>query len=162
MSQNNANQRIAIGTSIVYQCPTCGEVVDEKDNFCRNCGIHLPHLLQTRGSILCNRSSYCSDCGSPLNHVPLRKRPKVRDNQPNREITKFLRIRRKRLRPHLTQEYVAEQAGISITWYQKIEQGRAENPSLDVLVRITKALNLSDEETRHLVRLARPDLVATK
>ncbi|MFF7727160.1 helix-turn-helix transcriptional regulator [Streptomyces sp. NPDC008001] len=83
----------------------------------------------------------------------------------------FLRTRRSRLRPEdvdlpdpggrrrvagLRREEIARLAGVSVDYYIRIEQGRASNPSPDVLNALARALRLEEDETRHLRRLAQP------
>jgi len=50
-------------------------------------------------------------------------------------------IREKRLQENLTQEAVAERAGIAPRYLQDIEAGRYANPSLQVAWNIARALN---------------------
>jgi transcriptional regulator with XRE-family HTH domain len=45
---------------------------------------------------------------------------------------------------------VAQRAGISVTWYTWLEQGRGGSPSADVLNRIAKALLLTEAEREQL------------
>ena len=47
-------------------------------------------------------------------------------------------------------------AGVSITWYTWLEQGRRINASPDVLSAIGRALRLDDAGTEHLLGLAQP------
>ena len=47
-------------------------------------------------------------------------------------------------------------AGVSVTHYTRLEQGRATNASDSVLDAIARALQLTDDETAHLKNLARP------
>ncbi len=89
-----------------------------------------------------------------------------------RELGRFLRHRRERVRPDqlgiavrrrrrapgLLREEVAEIAGVSVTWYTWLEQARATNPSARVLEGLASALCLAPAERSHLYRLARPDL----
>jgi transcriptional regulator with XRE-family HTH domain len=86
-----------------------------------------------------------------------------------RELADFLRSRRARLTPTevgladagirrtpgLRREEVAMLAGVGITWYTWLEQGRKINPSDDVLASIARTLRLSSAETDHVFRLAR-------
>lgn len=58
----------------------------------------------------------------------------------------------------LTREDVAVRAGISAAWYQKLEQGRPANPSLDVLDRLAGALQLNDDERVYLIGLFNGDI----
>lgn len=56
--------------------------------------------------------------------------------------------------PGLRREEVAHLAGVSITWYTWLEQGRAVTASREVIESVGKALQLSSEEHLHLLRLA--------
>ncbi|WP_017773225.1 helix-turn-helix transcriptional regulator [Paraburkholderia kururiensis] len=74
------------------------------------------------------------------------------------------RIGRRRT-PGLRREEVAQLAGIGITWYTKLEQGRPIRVSAKVLDAVAAALQCSETETRHLFTLAgvtRPASVTTK
>jgi transcriptional regulator with XRE-family HTH domain len=75
----------------------------------------------------------------------------------------FLRDRRSRLQPGpgaggrrrtpgLRREEVATRAGVSVTWYTWLEQGRGGPPSADALERIARALEL-DADGRELLFL---------
>lgn len=75
----------------------------------------------------------------------------------------FLRDRRARLRPGpdaprrrrtpgLRREEVAARAGVSVTWYTWLEQGRGGPPSDEVLERLSRALEL-DAPARELLYL---------
>ncbi len=68
-------------------------------------------------------------------------------------LASFLRDRRARLRPEanaggrrrtpgLRREEVAARAGVSVTWYTWLEQGRGGAPSAEVLERLARALEL--------------------
>ncbi|GAA2673862.1 MULTISPECIES: helix-turn-helix transcriptional regulator [Actinosynnema] len=86
------------------------------------------------------------------------------------ELGDFLRSRRARLRPGelgvasygsrrvpgLRREELAQLAGISVTYYTRLEQGQSQNVSEDVLDAIARALRLDDDESAHLRDLARP------
>jgi transcriptional regulator with XRE-family HTH domain len=63
---------------------------------------------------------------------------------------------RARRTPGLRREEVAMLAGVSITWYTWLEQGRRINASIDVLRAIGRALRLDDAGLDHLVELAQP------
>lgn len=79
----------------------------------------------------------------------------------------FLRSRRARLSPEavgivdtrrrrtagLRREEVAELAGISVDWYTRLEQGRANKPSVATLEALAGALQMTDAEHEHLVAL---------
>jgi len=85
-------------------------------------------------------------------------------------LAEYLRARRARLQPEdvglpssagrkvpgLRREEVASLAGISPDYYLRIEQGRDNSPSDQVLVAIARALRLDDSERRYMFRLARP------
>ena len=84
-----------------------------------------------------------------------------------REIADFLRSRRMRRQPEelglprgrrrrtpgLRREEVATAAGVSAEWYTWLEQAREVRPSAEVLSRISVALRLEPNETRHLLTL---------
>lgn len=86
-----------------------------------------------------------------------------------RELGDFLRARRGRLTPQdvglepggrrrvsgLRREELALLAGLSTDYYQRMEQGRDLRPSDDVLDALAAALDLDEEERRHLFTLAR-------
>ncbi len=92
-----------------------------------------------------------------------------RDGERERELGDFLRSRRaaidpadvglpsghRRRAPGLRREEVALLAGVSVTWYTWLEQGRAERPSRAVLDAVARALRLDDAEHSHLLTLAR-------
>ncbi|GIH17036.1 helix-turn-helix transcriptional regulator [Rugosimonospora africana] len=84
------------------------------------------------------------------------------------ELTDFLRARRARLSPQdvglapglrrrtagLRREEVAQLAGVGVTWYTWLEQGRPINASVQVLDAVARTLRLDDVERAHLYRLA--------
>lgn len=86
------------------------------------------------------------------------------------ELGEFLRARRdavtpeqaklprgrSRRTPGLRREEVAMLAGVSVTWYTWLEQGRRINASVDVLRAIGRALQLDETGQAHLVALAQP------
>lgn len=86
------------------------------------------------------------------------------------ELAAFLRARREavtpeqvglppgrtRRTPGLRREEVAMLAGVSVTWYTWLEQGRRINASTDVLRAIGRALRLDAAGIDHLVALAQP------
>jgi transcriptional regulator with XRE-family HTH domain len=95
----------------------------------------------------------------------------VMDDEGRRaELADFLRTRRARLAPSqvglsaggrrrtsgLRHEEVAELAGVSITWYTWLEQGRPVAASAHTLEDIARALRLDPAERAHLFVLARP------
>ncbi|MFT8883340.1 MAG: helix-turn-helix transcriptional regulator [Liquorilactobacillus hordei] len=56
--------------------------------------------------------------------------------------------------PGLRREEVASLAGIGITWYTWLEQGREIQVSAQILESLSRVLMLNEEETRHLYTLA--------
>lgn len=85
------------------------------------------------------------------------------------ELTKFLRTRRERLNPAdyklfsstrrrtpgLRREEVAQLAGVGLSWYTWLEQGRPITVSEQVLESIARVFKLDWAERRHLFLLAR-------
>ncbi|GII81093.1 transcriptional regulator [Sphaerisporangium rufum] len=85
-----------------------------------------------------------------------------------RELAAFLRSRRERITPAdvglppglrrrtpgLRREEVAQLAGVGVTWYTWLEQGRRINASVQVLDAIARTLRLDAAERAHLYRLA--------
>lgn len=85
------------------------------------------------------------------------------------DLAGFLRTRRSRLDPivlgiptdarrrvaGLRREEVAHLAGVSVDYYVRLEQGRATQPSEQVLDALARVLDLDDTERGHLHRLAR-------
>jgi transcriptional regulator with XRE-family HTH domain len=91
--------------------------------------------------------------------------------QPDRrrdELASFLRSRRERITPEevgmppgprrrtpgLRREEVAQLAGVGVTWYTWLEQGRPINASAQVLGAVARTLRLDPAEREHLFRLA--------
>lgn len=84
------------------------------------------------------------------------------------ELTEFLRSRRERLAPEdvglpagrrrrtpgLRREEVAALAGVGVTWYTWLEQGREIGVSADFLDNLARVLKLDAAERRHLFLLA--------
>src|ERR1700709_631154 len=84
------------------------------------------------------------------------------------EFARVLRAWRHRLRPEdigfspgrnrrtagLRREELALVAGVSVDYITRMEQGRARNPSPQLLSSLARALRLSDEERDHLFRVA--------
>jgi len=84
------------------------------------------------------------------------------------ELAAFLRTRRERIMPEdvglppghrrrtagLRREEVAQLAGVGVTWYTWLEQGRPINASTQVLDAIARTLRLDAVERAHLFRLA--------
>ncbi|MDR6691417.1 transcriptional regulator with XRE-family HTH domain [Microbacterium sp. 1154] len=91
-----------------------------------------------------------------------------RSDEARAEFAGFLRSRRARLRPAdvglpdgsrrrvagLRREEVAQLAGVGLTWYTWLEQGRPIAASAQVVASIARALQLSDDERDHLFALA--------
>ncbi len=87
-----------------------------------------------------------------------------------KELAEFLRARRESTRPEqvglpprrgrrtpgLRREEVALLAGVSVTWYTWLEQGRRINASDHVLLAIGRALRLDDAGQEHLIALTDP------
>jgi transcriptional regulator with XRE-family HTH domain len=85
-----------------------------------------------------------------------------------RELAAFLRSRRERVRPEhvglplsrrrrtpgLRREEVAQLAGVGVTWYTWLEQGREINASAQVLDAIARTLQFDAHEHAHLFTLA--------
>lgn len=85
-----------------------------------------------------------------------------------RELAGFLRSRRERITPEtaglphtgrrrtpgLRREEVAQLAGVGVTWYTWLEQGRDIRPSEQVLTAIARTLRLDPHESAHLFTLA--------
>jgi transcriptional regulator with XRE-family HTH domain len=85
-----------------------------------------------------------------------------------RELGAFLRNRRERIQPEqvgirssrqrrtpgLRREEVAQLAGVGVTWYTWLEQGRDINPSAQVLDAISRTLQFDPHEHSHLFTLA--------
>src|SRR3984885_2424340 len=84
------------------------------------------------------------------------------------ELAAFLRARRARIQPEavgrppgtrrrtagLRREELAQLAGVGVTWYTWLEQGRKINASVQVLDAIATTLRLDGTERGHLFRLA--------
>jgi len=92
------------------------------------------------------------------------------------ELGKFLKARRARLSPGdfgmprgsrrrtpgLRREEVALLAGVGVTWYTWLEQGRQINASTQVLDAVAGTLRLDRVEREHLYRLAEATPVRTE
>jgi transcriptional regulator with XRE-family HTH domain len=88
------------------------------------------------------------------------------------ELTDFLRTRRaqvapqevglpangRRRTPGLRREEVAQLAGVGLSWYTWLEQGRDIRPSAQVLDALARVLRLDTAERAHLFHLARVEL----
>ncbi|GAA1576832.1 helix-turn-helix transcriptional regulator [Kribbella hippodromi] len=89
-------------------------------------------------------------------------------SEQRRELGVFLRSRRERIRPDevgfapggrrrtpgLRREEVALLAGVGVTWYTWLEQGRDINVSAQVLEAVADTLRLDRQERNHLFTLA--------
>ncbi|MFD0361385.1 helix-turn-helix transcriptional regulator [Nocardia sp. GCM10030253] len=85
------------------------------------------------------------------------------------DLADFLRTRRARVDPGsvgipvdsrrrvegLRREEVAHLSGVSVDYYVRLEQGRATQPSAQVLDALARVLGLDEVESEHLHRLAR-------
>ena len=85
-----------------------------------------------------------------------------------KELAAFLRNRRERVQPEevglppsrrrrtpgLRREEVAQLAGVGVTWYTWLEQGRDISPSEQVLTAIARSLRFDAHEYEHLFALA--------
>src|SRR3954454_24488254 len=85
------------------------------------------------------------------------------------DLAGFLRTRRSRVDPAavaiptdryrrvegLRREEVAHLSGVSVDYYVRLEQGRATQPSEQVLDALARVLDLDETERDHLCRLAR-------
>jgi transcriptional regulator with XRE-family HTH domain len=87
------------------------------------------------------------------------------------ELTEFLRTRRARVQPEelgikvyggrrrvpgLRREELAQAAGVSADYYVRVEQGRTDNVSQEILDAVADVLKLTDDERTHLALLAKP------
>ena len=91
------------------------------------------------------------------------------------ELAAFLRSRRERITPEdvglpgghrrrtagLRREEVAQLAGVGVTWYTWLEQGRPIRASVQVLEAVARTLRLDTVERQHLFRLAEVPDAAT-
>ncbi len=102
---------------------------------------------------------------------------RAREVERRRELSSFLRTRRARLGPEeaglppgsrrrtpgLRREEVAQLAGVGVTWYTWLEQGRPINVSAQVLEAVARSLRLDASERSHLFTLAGvPDPVGSR
>ena len=92
------------------------------------------------------------------------------------ELGEFLKARRARLSPGdfgmppgarrrtpgLRREEVALLAGVGVTWYTWLEQGRQINASMQVLDAVARTLRLDRAEREHLYRLAEATPLRTR
>lgn len=97
----------------------------------------------------------------------------MNDEKRRLELADFLRTRRESLSPSqfqlpegtkrrrtpgLRREEMAQVAGMSLTWYTKLEQGQEIQVSTQVLEGLSQALRLTVSERAHLYVLAREEL----
>ncbi len=94
--------------------------------------------------------------------------PATDDDVRRNELAAFLRSRRERITPEsvglissrrrrtpgLRREEVAQLAGVGVTWYTWLEQGRDINASAQVLDAIARTLRFDELERSHLFTLA--------
>ena len=94
--------------------------------------------------------------------------PDMEDSARRTELKNFLKAKRaatspesvglprglRRLKPGLRREELATLAGVGLTWYTWLEQGRPINPSRDLLRRICLALRLDPPDEAYLFKLA--------
>ncbi|PES41085.1 transcriptional regulator [Priestia megaterium] len=97
------------------------------------------------------------------------------DKERRRELGDFLKVRRERLSPGdfnlpigarrrakgLRREEVSQLAGIGVTWYTWLEQGRDIQVSSEVLEAISRIFTLNKEEKEHLFLLGNQPLPST-
>ena len=96
----------------------------------------------------------------------------MKTNRPSSALGEFIKSRRERLQPSeagiqplpgrrrtpgLRREEVSYLANMSVTYYTWLEQGREINPSPEVLLNISNALQLDEDEQKHLFDLANED-----
>ncbi|WP_260405246.1 helix-turn-helix transcriptional regulator [Paenibacillus sp. 598K] len=99
----------------------------------------------------------------------------LKTNRSSSALGEFIKSRRERLQPSeagiqplpgrrrtpgLRREEVSYLANISVTYYAWLEQGKEVNPSPEVLLSISKALQLNDDEQKHLFDLANIDMAS--
>src|SRR6266699_5833052 len=94
---------------------------------------------------------------------------RMNDQERRKELAQYLRTRRERISPEavglpggsrrrtpgLRREELALVAGIGVTWYTGLEQGRAITVSMQVLESLARVLDLNADERNHLFLLAR-------
>ncbi|MGG6310524.1 helix-turn-helix transcriptional regulator [Paenibacillus macerans] len=96
----------------------------------------------------------------------------MKSNRSSSALGEFIKSRRERLHPSkagikplpgrrrtpgLRREEVSYLANLSVTYYTWLEQGREVNPSPEVLLNISNALMLDEDERKHLFDLANVD-----
>lgn len=112
-----------------------------------------------------HRSTTVEGRESPLSVNDQKGDPSVRQRQ---ELRQFLQARRAALKPEdvglrttgrrrapgLRREEVAAMAGVGLTWYTWLEQGRDIRVSEEMLERVARSLRLSPNDTAYLFLLA--------
>ncbi|MFB7474544.1 helix-turn-helix transcriptional regulator [Kitasatospora sp. NPDC056184] len=105
---------------------------------------------------------------APADRAPTGAAPAGRRDRHRTELAEYLRARRARISPEdvglppglrrrtpgLRREEVAQLAGVGVTWYTWLEQGRRINASAQVLTAVARVLLLDATEREHLFRLA--------
>jgi transcriptional regulator with XRE-family HTH domain len=105
---------------------------------------------------------------APASQSAVQPQPPSAADGRRRELAGFLRSRRERIAPEqvglppasrrrtpgLRREEVATLAGVGVTWYTWLEQGRDINASPQVLDAVARTLLLDPHEREHLFRLA--------
>ncbi|MEO3754883.1 helix-turn-helix transcriptional regulator [Streptomyces sp. B6B3] len=100
--------------------------------------------------------------------APPRTPPRAAGQRRRPELAAFLRGRRARITPEdvgmppgprrrtpgLRREEVAQLAGVGVTWYTWLEQGRPINASPQVLDAVARTLRLAEHEREHMYQLA--------
>lgn len=96
----------------------------------------------------------------------------MKTNHSSSALGEFIKSRRERLQPSLAgikplpgrrrtpglrREEVSYLANLSVTYYTWLEQGREVNPSPEVLLNISNALKLDEDEQKYLFDLANVD-----
>jgi len=133
----------------------------------------VPGISQTAArralSLPGSRPSHCSTLEGDVKsrHVAT-SRTEPTGAPGSNELGAFLRTRRQRINPStyglhavgsrrtpgLRREELAGLAGISVEYLIRLERGRDRNPSAAVVEALARVLQLDDDETSHLARLA--------
>lgn len=71
----------------------------------------------------------------------------------NTRAPDFYKSARKRHRPHLTQQELADKADVSVVLIGQVEAGRYQNLNAPILLRICRALDLSRDDEKYVVHL---------
>src|SRR5690242_2350203 len=115
-------------------------------------------------AVLASSEAPATDSGVTDRQEADRAGSRNRDEARRGELAAFLRNRRERLSPQdlglltsgrrrtpgLRREEVAQLAGVGVTWYTWLEQGREITPSAQVLDAIARTLRLDGHERTHL------------